>query len=140
MTVYLDTSVLVALFTDDHFSQRADALSRKLDEPPIASEFAAAEFAAVLARHMRMGELSAKQVREIYSDFDSFANADTIRVEMIGEDVRAADAIIRRLDLPLRAPDAIHIAIAQRLGAELATFDEKMTSCARVLGVSVVTV
>jgi predicted nucleic acid-binding protein len=140
LTIYLDASVLVALFTDDHFSQRADSLSRKLDEPPIASDFAAAEFAAVLARHMRMGELTAGQVREILTDFDAFAKTDTIRAEMASEDVRAADAIIRRLDLPLRAPDAIHIAIAQRLGAELATFDEKMAACARALGASVVAI
>lgn len=89
---------------------------------------------------MRMGELTAGQVREILTDFDAFAKTDTIRAEMASEDVRTADAIIRRLDLPLRAPDAIHIAIAQRLGAELAIFDEKMAKCARALGAPVVVI
>jgi predicted nucleic acid-binding protein len=36
--------------------------------------------------------------------------------------------------LPLRAPDAINIAIAQRLDTAIATFDDKMAACARALG------
>jgi predicted nucleic acid-binding protein len=52
-------------------------------------------------------------------------------------DRSAADLFIRRLDLPLRAPDAINIAIAQRVGATLATFDDKMAECARTLGTNV---
>jgi predicted nucleic acid-binding protein len=34
------------------------------------------------------------------------------------------------------APDAINLAIVRRLGAELATFDERMANCAKVLGVT----
>jgi len=44
---------------------------------------------------------------------------------------------LRDLTLGLRAPDAINIAIAQRLGAELATFDKKMATAASKLGVTV---
>jgi predicted nucleic acid-binding protein len=48
--------------------------------------------------------------------------------------------MLRRLDLNLRTPDAIHIAIAQRLGAELATFDVRMAESAEALGVTAVAV
>jgi uncharacterized protein len=54
-----------------------------------------------------------------------------------GADLRQAERFLRRLDLPLRAPDAIHIAITQRLDLELATFDERMADCAKRLGVKV---
>jgi predicted nucleic acid-binding protein len=37
----------------------------------------------------------------------------------------------------LRAPDAINIAIARRLGVALETFDTGMASCASTLGVAV---
>ena len=47
-----------------------------------------------------------------------------------------ADALVRRLDLGLRAPDALHIATARRLGATLFTFDLGMASAARMLGLS----
>jgi predicted nucleic acid-binding protein len=41
------------------------------------------------------------------------------------------------IDLPLRTPDAMHIAIAQRIGAEHLTFDNKMAAGARALGTNV---
>jgi predicted nucleic acid-binding protein len=40
--------------------------------------------------------------------------------------------------LGLRAPDALNIAITQRCGARLLTFDAKMARSARSLGVNVV--
>jgi len=45
--------------------------------------------------------------------------------------------MLRRLDLNLRAPDAIHIAITERANATLVTFDLKMADSARSLGVAV---
>jgi predicted nucleic acid-binding protein len=44
---------------------------------------------------------------------------------------------LRRLDLTPRTPDAINIAIAQRVGANLATFDVKRAAAASVLGADV---
>jgi predicted nucleic acid-binding protein len=41
--------------------------------------------------------------------------------------------LLRRLDLTLRAPDAINIALAQRARAARATFDEKMAASATAL-------
>jgi hypothetical protein len=53
---------------------------------------------------------------------------------MTSADVTAAAGFLRRLDLTLRRQDALHIAIAQRVGAALFTFDQQMTSAARALG------
>jgi predicted nucleic acid-binding protein len=44
--------------------------------------------------------------------------------------------LARRLDLPLRTPDALNIAIAQRVGADLVTFDDRMVASARALGIT----
>jgi predicted nucleic acid-binding protein len=52
-------------------------------------------------------------------------------------DLAAATMFLRRLDLPLRTPDALHIAIAQRVGAMLVTFDRQMAASARTLGSAV---
>jgi predicted nucleic acid-binding protein len=140
LSVYLDASVLAALFTDDPFSARADVFVSSERAGFFVSDFGAAEFASVIARHVRTNELSIGRAREALNDFDERMVQLSTRVEIVSSDVRAVETMLRRLDLPLRAPDAIHIAIAQRLGAELATFDEKMAACARALGAPVVAI
>ncbi len=62
----------------------------------------------------------------------------TRRIETVAADIKAAEGYIRRLDLTLRAPDAINIAIAQRADAAIATFDAKLAAAARALGATVV--
>jgi predicted nucleic acid-binding protein len=70
--------------------------------------------------------------------FDTWTAGETERVQTTSGDIARAAAFIRRLDLTLRAPDAIHIAIAQRVGADLLTFDTPMAKSARALGSSLV--
>ena len=131
---------LISLFTDDVFAVRADAFFRGRNLQLILSDFAAAEFSSVVARSARMKQMTQRKARILFSDFDDFRIRRVSSVETISADGRGAEAMLRRLDLPLRAPDAIHIAIAQRLGAELATFDEKMAQSARRLGLPVAAV
>jgi len=57
--------------------------------------------------------------------------------EIRPDDVRLAGAYVRRFDLALRAPDALHIAVARRLDVALVTLDRRMAAAARELGVAV---
>jgi uncharacterized protein len=77
--------------------------------------------------------------RLVLSAFDSWVARSAQRVEISAVDFDRADSILRRLDLPLVTPDAIHIAIAERLGATLVTFDQRMAASARALGMAVAT-
>jgi uncharacterized protein len=70
----------------------------------------------------------------------SIAEAKSHLSELIDRALKAADAFLRRLDLPLRTPDALNVAIARRIRAELATFDTGMAKSARALGCQVVAV
>jgi predicted nucleic acid-binding protein len=63
----------------------------------------------------------------------------TRRVEITAADIAATDRIWRRLDVTLRMPDALHIAITGRLDATLVTFDHIMATAARVSGMAVAT-
>ena len=137
MSVYLDASVLVALFTEDAFTYRADAFCRTNAPILVVSDFAAAEFAAVVARHVRTRDIIAEDARAVFSTFDVWAARATQRIEIQPEDVALAAAFLRRLDLTLRTPDSINIAIAQRIDATLATFDEKMAVSAALLDLPV---
>ncbi len=134
MNVYLDASVLVALFTRDRLSARADAFLRANMPVLIVSNFAAAEFSSALARRVRTGEMRADEARLAFSNFDAWTARSTQHAELVAADVTAAQAFLRRLDLALRAPDALNIAIALRLAADLATFDDKMAASAVALG------
>ena len=44
---------------------------------------------------------------------------------------------VRRFDLKLRAPDALHAAICRRLGMRLVTLDRRLAAAARALGIDV---
>lgn len=134
--VYLDASVLVPLFTDDAFSTRADRVLRNGVWHAIVSDYATAEFSSAVARRVRTKELSISEAHDAFSDFDVWISR-AHRVEAQPTDISHAATFIRRLDLPLRTPDALHIAIARRMGASLVTFDDGMASAARALGVAV---
>ena len=134
MSAYLDASVLVALFTGDALTPRATALMGMAPPPFLVSDFAALEFASAIARIVRMRALKRNTAQQALADLDAWVSRSALRVEMSAGDIGAASGFIRRLDLNLRGPDAMHIALAQRLGATLFTLDAKLKTCARKLG------
>lgn len=135
MSLYLDASVLVALFVEEPSTAQAQA--RLVGETLLISDFAAAEFSAAIARRVRIGDMPASQAPITFQAFDSWVARATSRVVQDVSDTPNADILVRRLDLGLRAPDALHIAIARRLGATLFTFDLRMAHAARTLGLSI---
>src|ERR1700761_135581 len=120
LSVYLDTSVIVPLFIVDEFSSRAQSFMNSHRSKVIVGDFAAAEFASALGIRCRKKDLKVRQGRAAFADFDAWMSVYALEVETRPVDIRVAETILRRLDLTLRTPDAIHIAISQRLGAELA--------------------
>ena len=72
MIVYLDASVLVALFTNDPLTARADAYLRTSTPIAIVSDFAAAEFASAIARRVRIGEIAVEDARAGFATFDAW--------------------------------------------------------------------
>ena len=134
MTIYLDASFLVALFVKDALTTEADAFLRAKRPLLVISDFAAAECVSAIGRRVRIGNLTANEARFAFVSLDAWAARATRWEEVTPSDVRAADGYLRRLDLTLRTPDALNIAIAQRVGAALATFDKRMAASARALG------
>ncbi len=137
MSVYLDTSVLVGLFiAHDGFAARAQALAETPGFTPVVSDFVSTEFASVIARLTRMNSLHLDGAREIFAAFDAWTAACADLAKVAGIDVQTADCFIGLLDLNVRAPDAINLAIASRLGAPVATFNRGMAACATTLGIA----
>lgn len=137
MRAYLDASVVVALLTNDPLTARAEAFLRANAPTLVVSDLARAEFTSVVARRVRTQELTTGEANAVFSTLDAWVASVAERVETTTADLNAAETYLRRLDLTLRTADAINIAIAQRVGATLATFDTKMARAATVLGLAV---
>lgn len=135
MSVYLDANVIVPLFINDVFSARALAFMARHPANVIISDFASAEFASVLGVRCRTKAISVPQGKAALANFDAWVGVNAVAVECSSADIRAAEAMLRRFDLTLRTPDAVHIALAKRMNAELVTLDERMAASARALGV-----
>jgi len=136
LIIYLDSSIVVPLFLPDEFNARAEAFLLAGPTGLVISDFVRAEFASVVGIRARTKEMSVTAARAALSNLDLWEGRKTARAETNAADIRAAEEMLRRLNMTLRAPDAINLAIARRLGAELATFDERMANCAKVLGVA----
>lgn len=130
--IYLDTSVIVPLFVPEARSPAAEAYVSQGDFA--VSDLAVAEFSSALALAVRSNRLPEAAARAALETFDAWMPAHALQAETRGEDFAEATLLIRRFDLGLRTPDALHVAIARRLGATLAAFDAKMVAAASALG------
>ncbi len=140
MRLYLDANVVVSLFAHDALTTRAERLLADHEHwRLVLSDFACAEFSAVIRRRVRTGEIDEAHAQRTFSRLDHWAREYTSRAELQPSDIVAADVLSRRPDLSIRTPDAIHVAVARRIAAPLATFDVKLAENARIAGLDVLT-
>ena len=139
MSFYLDANIVVALLTPEPFSTRVDSFLRAHPDVLIVSDFGAAEYVSAISRRVRMGDIAPGNGQTALTILDSWLSRSASRIEIRPTDVALADSFLRRLDLTLLTPDAIHIAVTQRLGATLLTSDRRMAVGARAIGIPVVT-
>lgn len=132
---YADTSMVVSLLILDDGAAPAKRLLGNA-AGLLVSDFMRAEFAAAVARRMRMGLLRRDEAQRAFEALDTLAGHSTA-CQAETEDMRLVEAWLRRLEVNLRAPDALHLAIAHRLGAPLLTLDTGMADAARALGIPV---
>lgn len=133
--MYLDASALVSMISGEPTAGAVRNQIRETDGPPLISDFATAESSAALAKLGRTGAFPVARLSELYSDLDEWALAAAEEVAIVSSDITTANALVRRSGVSLRAPDAIHIAAAYRLGATLLTLDRGMARAAAALGV-----
>lgn len=138
LTVYVDTNVAASLFLPDALTAKAERATGSLFEGLVVSDYMAAEFAAVVGRHFNRKLLSLERAKRTFAAFDIWWATRAVREPVLPQDIQSAERIVRQLHTGLRAPDAIHAAMAARLGAKLLTFDRKLAAAASALGITVV--
>lgn len=134
MIVYLDASVVIAAFNDEATSDRVDPFVRNSPTPPLASDLVLAECSAAVSRLVRTRFGTMADATLLFEELDAWAAAFAEVRPITSIDVERAGQFVRLPDLGLRAPDAIHIAMAARLDATLVTLDRGMARAATALG------
>jgi predicted nucleic acid-binding protein len=137
LSCYLDASVVLPALLKEPASPAVDSFMSTVEQELLVSDFAAAEVASALSRLVRTGRLQPEEGTASLADFDAWRAAMATPAEIHAADVRLAEVFVRRFDLGLRAPDALHLAIARRLDATLITLDRRLADAARELGVSI---
>jgi predicted nucleic acid-binding protein len=106
----------------------------------LVSDLAVTEIASALSRHRRHGVITGDQALAVQREvIETLAGAPYEHVELTGEVHRRAEHLLLTLtNTPLRARDALHLALAlSGRAASMAVFDARLAAAARAAGLAV---
>ena len=141
MSLYLDTSVLVAALTN---AARGDAVRAWMAAREgggfSSSQWVRTDFSSALAMKLRGGFTTGGQRAAALSLFTQ-AYMGTFRALPITDShYRAAAAYLDHWELGLRSGDALHLAIAAGHGETFCTLDRRMAEVGQQLGLATILV
>lgn len=137
--IYLDTSLVVALCTQEADSDRVESVLAAVVEPLCISDWTGVEFTSAIGIKVRNRELSEPLARRALAEYyEAFEPGVTVFTPSREDYIRAA-WYLQDLKSGLRSGDALHAAIAENNGAtRLLTLDKVFVKAARETGVLVV--
>lgn len=138
MIAYLDTSLLVALVVTEPRSARVTSWAAEIDGDLMTSDWALAEASSALSIKQRTGELTGPTRAVADRALSRFLGENVEVVAVQRADLRAAAGLSAHLLPPLRAADALHLAVAARHGAVLTTLDDGQAAGGRAHGIKAV--
>lgn len=134
---YLDTSVVVAYYVPEPLSTQVQAIYTT-QTAPVISEFVELEFFAALSLRLRTRDLERTQVDRVASLFLTHLEGGWYtRIHLHAGHYLAARSFIARFDLPLKSPDALHLAVSAAESLPLITADQQLARNAQALGLEV---
>ena len=140
MRLYLDASVLVPLLVQETTSAWVQSRLDGTDDTLLVSSLAVAEVSSAISRFVRTGDQTAESARGLLAQFDAWRAIGSQPLSVDPTDVEDATTLVRRFELKVRAPDAIHLVLARRSGAALMTFDSQLRRAALMIGLPTVPV
>lgn len=137
--LYCDSSALVKLYLPE---PESDDLNRAVRgrRDFLVSDLAVTEIVSSLARRRRDGVLKAEIVARLHRTLlEDLESGHFQRVDLTRETHREAERLLLSLGgVPLRAADALHLALAIAAGAaSVLTFDGRLLRAAQTIGLSV---
>ena len=132
---YADTSVLVSYYCSEPLTHAVQTALRSAPRLVI-SRLSEVEFASALSLKVRSHQLPAVAAHSVWELFERHIREDYYRrAELEDEDFDAAQRWVATFTTPLRALDALHLAVAQRTQEELLTTDKLFAEAAETLSI-----
>jgi len=136
--VYVDTSALVPLFIREPSSDAVIDWLESSGERLAISEWTLVEFASAAAIKLRVGQATAKLVKQATARMRAFTQKHCTIAVPGREDFRRATELASDDALRLRAGDALHLAIAESLNTRvILCLDQAMIESAKSLRMTV---
>ena len=134
--LYFDTSFLVPLILPEATSEPIVEFLEDLPADDLAvSHWTRVEFASLLAREVRMGNLDAAAARKAGSRFEAMIDESFVVLLPSQDDFDRAREWLTHFETGLRAGDALHLAVACNRGADaIYSLDKSMVAAGQALG------
>lgn len=133
---YVDTSVLVAALTTEPHTLRAERfLTAGVTGDLAISEWVIAEFSSALSMKLRIGAIDTEARRSGLEALGIMIAQSLVLLPVMSTHFRTAARFADQHRLGLRAPDALHLAVAAEHGAVLCTLDKRLAGAGKALGV-----
>lgn len=132
---YLDTSVIVALLTGENSAARIRLwLNNRSPSSAMISDWSLTEVSSALSLKQRTGQITTQASDAARKQFQIFVESSFEILPVSGQHFHKAARYCRQHDLGLRSGDALHLAVAVELGAEIVTLDKRFATAAQTLG------
>jgi predicted nucleic acid-binding protein len=137
--LYLDASALVKLYVPE---AESDRLNRAVEgrRDLLVSDLSITEIVSSLSRRRREGALDVSVVSRLHRAILGHVEAGAYRrVELMAATHREAERMLLSIEVgPLRAADALHLALAASGDASsILTYDRRMAGAGRAIGLNV---
>lgn len=131
--IYIDTSVLVAYYCPETFSEKAEKLLISYLKPAISS-LTEVEFFSAISGKVRRKEINLKDADRVTARFLAQIDSDNYTyIPVNAHHYRLARDWIGMFKVELKTLDALHLAVASSEGLTLLTSDQGLFKSAKAL-------